>query len=107
METRRRLSSSMEADARRRHEWLWGWDPTPGIVSVWADDTGRATIWRRDPDTGALVREDTRFRPWILLDRLDDLPASHPQITHRELDGPGALRYLVSADNYQTLNAAL
>ena len=88
-------------------EWLWGWDPTPGIVSVWADDTGRATIWRRDPDTGALIREDTRFNPWILLDRLDDLPPSHPRITHRELDGPGALRYLISADNYQTLNAAL
>ena len=24
-----------------------GWDPTPGIVSVWADGTGRAAIWRR------------------------------------------------------------
>ena len=88
-------------------EWLWGWDPTPGIVSVWADETGRATIWRRDPHSGALIREDARFRPWLLLDRLDDLPASHAAITARELDGPGALRYLVSADNYQTLNSAL
>ena len=21
-------------------EWLWGWDPTPGIVSVWAEPSG-------------------------------------------------------------------
>src|SRR5690242_1004849 len=88
-------------------EWLWGWDPTPGIVSVWADDSGRATIWRRNTENGSLIREDDRFRPWLLLDRLDDLPPSHPGIFHRELDGPGALRYLISADNYQTLNAAL
>ena len=27
-----------------------GWDPTPGIVSVWADGDGRATLWRRDPE---------------------------------------------------------
>ena len=23
-------------------EWLWGWDPTPFIVSVWAEHEGRA-----------------------------------------------------------------
>ena len=33
----------------------------------------RATIWRRLPATGELVREEARFRPWLLLDRLDDL----------------------------------
>ena len=54
-------------------EWLWGWDPTPGIVSVWADLAGRASVWRRNPDTGGLVREEARFRPWLVLDRLDDL----------------------------------
>jgi hypothetical protein len=54
-------------------EWLWGWDPTPGIVSVWAEGNGEATVWRRIPDTGALVRETDRYRPWVLLDRLDDL----------------------------------
>ncbi len=26
----------------------WGWDPTPGIVSVWAEADGRAVVWRRD-----------------------------------------------------------
>src|SRR5512146_2781096 len=43
--------------SRREDEWVWGWDSTPGIVSVWADLDGRATVWRRIPKTGALVRE--------------------------------------------------
>jgi len=93
-------------------EWLWGWDPTPGIVSVWAED-GRATVWRRLSDTGALVREEERYRPWLLLDRLDDLqhlgaafgldgdPGA--QVTYRELAGDGALRYVVSAENARIL----
>src|SRR6476659_1749331 len=54
-------------------EWLWGWDPTPGIVSVHADASGRVVVWRRIAESGALVREEERFRPWLLLDRLDDL----------------------------------
>ena len=37
-------------------EWLWGWDPTPGIVSVWAEPSGRAVAWRRLPETGAEKR---------------------------------------------------
>src|SRR5258707_3741064 len=86
-------------------EWLWGWDPTPGIVSVWADADGRATIWRRVAG-GALVCEHARFRPWLVLDFLDGL-ASHPRLTWRELDGPGALRYLVSADDLRTLTRAV
>jgi DNA polymerase I len=97
-------------------EWLWGWDPTPGIVSVWAERDGRATIWRRIAETGALVREDARFRPWVLLDRLDDLAhlgarfgrdGSAALVRYRELDGPGELRYLVSADDLQMLTAAV
>jgi DNA polymerase elongation subunit (family B) len=93
-------------------EWLWGWDPTPGIVSVWAED-GHATVWRRIAETGILVREEERYRPWMLLDRLDDLehlgaalgrdgdPAA--QLTFRELEGDGALRYVVSAENARLL----
>jgi len=93
-------------------EWLWGWDPTPGIVSVWAEGNGRATIWRRIAATGELVREDERFRPWLLLDRLDDLhhlgsrlgpETSGARVRYRELDGPGALRFLVSADDARVL----
>jgi len=99
-------------------EWLWGWDDTPGIVSVWAEADGRATVWRRLPSTGELVREDERFRPWLLLDSLDDLrhlgsalaPEGAPGgagIRYRELSGPGALRFLVSAADGATLASAL
>src|SRR5690242_2056088 len=108
-----------EADPRTEDEWLWGWDPTPGIVTLWAEDDGRVTVWRRDPATGALLREIERFRPWVVLDRLDDLlhlgdalcgdggPIAGARVVYRELDGQGALRYLVSADNYKTLNSAI
>lgn len=100
-------------------EWLWGWDPTPGIVSVWAEPDGRAFVWRRLPGTGALVREDVRFRPWVLLASLEDLthlgdrlrpehegPAPQ-RVTYQELEGPGALRYVVRADDGRALSAAV
>jgi DNA polymerase elongation subunit (family B) len=84
-----------------------GWDPTPGIVSVWADWDGRAIVWRRVPATGALLREDTRFRPWALTDDLDAALAlrgrSTTRMSYRELAGDGALRYLVHADDGRVL----
>ncbi len=83
-------------------EWLAGWDPTPGIVSVWAEGDGQVTVWRRVD--GALVREEVRFRPWILLDHLDDLG---PGITHRELEGPGPLRFVVRGDDMASLGGAV
>ncbi len=98
-------------------EFLWGWDPTPGIVSVWADAGGLATVWRRRPGVEGAVREEARFRPWLLLDRLDDLAhlgdrlrpaaAGGTGITWRELAGHGALRFLVSAPDARTLKAAI
>ncbi len=107
----------MSSAPTHEDEWLWGWDPTPGIVSVWADDDGRAIVWRRTPGTGALVRETERFRPWLLLDALDDLrhlghdlgPESdiEARVRYRELAGPGTLRYLVSADRWSTVHTAL
>ncbi|MGC4050276.1 MAG: DNA polymerase domain-containing protein [Paludibaculum sp.] len=100
-----------------RDEWLWGWNPAPGIVSVWAEHDGWAVIWRRLPETGILVREREKFRPWLLLDRLDDLlhlgdqlaPENEPgaRITYRVLNGPGELRFLVSAEDGRTLSSAL
>lgn len=113
-------------------EWLWGWDPTPGIVSVWAEPDGRAFCWRRRADTGELWCERARFRPWLVLSSLEDLqhlepefvrasdgeaprptsrptsslasrPASRHGLTIRELEGPGELRYLVEADDGRAL----
>jgi DNA polymerase I len=85
-------------------------------VSVWAEDA-RAVVWRRIPDTAALVREDERFRPWLLVDRLDDLlhlgaalgreGDSGARVTYRELEGTEGLRYLVSAENTRALTAPL
>ncbi|AKT42458.1 DNA polymerase domain-containing protein [Chondromyces crocatus] len=104
---------------RKEDEWLWGWDPTPGIVSVWAEPEGRAIVWRRLPETDALVREDLSFRPWLLLASLEDLghlgarlrpegdgPAPH-RVTYQELEGPGALRYVIRADDGRTLSSAI
>jgi DNA polymerase elongation subunit (family B) len=102
---------------RTEDEWLWGWDPTPGIVSVWAESDGRASVWRRLAETGELVREEARFRPWLVLDRLDDLQHLGGRlgregtvgtlVSYSELDGPGTLRYLVRADDGKTLAAAI
>ena len=99
--------------AAAEDEWLWGWDPTPGIVSVWAEADGRAIVWRRIAEDGSLVREDASFRPWILLDSLDDLrhlgdrlgPEGAPgaDLWVRELEGAGELRFLVSARGGRTL----
>jgi DNA polymerase elongation subunit (family B) len=84
----------------REDEWLWGWDPTPGIVGVWAESSGRALVWRRVD--GALHRDIETFRPWVLLDQ----PVAAPGVECRELDGPGALRFLVSAANGRDLARA-
>ena len=91
---------------RPEDEWLWGWDGTPGIVSVWAEAEGRAVVWRRLPESGELVREEERFRPWVLVDRLDHVQPGACDVTCRELEGPGALRYLVSAEDGRALARA-
>jgi DNA polymerase elongation subunit (family B) len=125
---RDRLPPSLPPGARAiEDEWLWGWDPTPGIVSVWAEPDGRAWVWRRLPGTGALVRDDVRFRPWLVIAELSDLahlgarlvsetdPAGRrvtrelaaSEVSYRELAGPGALRYLVRAHDLRPLAAAV
>lgn len=102
----------------REDEWLWGWDPAPGIVSVWAEPSGRVTLWRRVGPELALLREDARYRPWLLLASLDDLehlgPLLGPEgsrdgrvlVTYRALEGAG-LGYLVSAEHARTLSSAV
>jgi DNA polymerase I len=100
-------------------EWLWGWDPTPGIVSVWAEPSGRAWVWRRLPDTRQLVCEAEVYRPWLLLAALDDLahlgsalqPAHMPlrpgSFRYTALEGPGTLRYRVDAEDGNALLSAV
>lgn len=86
-------------------EWLSGWDATPGIVSVWVERDAEAVVWRRSPDTGELTRETATFRPWVLVDNIDHL--GDADVTWRELDGPGALRFHVSANSAKVLNSAV
>jgi DNA polymerase elongation subunit (family B) len=108
--------------ARSGDEALFGWEPTPGIVSVHADREGRALIWRRVG--GRLVCEQDRFRPWIFAASLDDVAhlgrglvaesesgAERALVTYRELDCPPAggawYRFLLSARGGRALERAI
>lgn len=100
----RAIRATIDAAVERANdEWLWGWDHTPGIVSVWADGSGRAWVWRRD--AGVLRTEPVRYRPWVLVDAIDHLLDAN--VSWHELEGPGALRFHVSADTGRTLTDAL
>lgn len=104
---------------RIQDEWLWGWDPTPGIVSVWAEPNGHAIVWRRDPQTRELLREQATFRPWLLIASLNDVqhlgPRLRPEsdgaaralVTYEELDGPSGLRYVLRAEDGRALSPAV
>ncbi|MGV3708889.1 MAG: DNA polymerase domain-containing protein [Gemmatimonas sp.] len=113
------VNSSTPARARTdtEREWLWGWDPTPGIVSVWADGNGVATVWRRNPHTDELTQETERFRPWMLVESIEPLlhlgsalsedASTDARVHFRLLRGDGALRYHVSAASVDDITSAL
>ena len=99
--------------------WLFGWDHTPGIVSVWADRSGRALVWQR---FGAQVRcTEERFHPWLFAATLEDLAhlnaalveeaapgAERAPFRYRELNGPPeAYRFLISAHDGRALERAI
>jgi DNA polymerase elongation subunit (family B) len=102
---------------RNDDEVLFGSDPTPGIVSVWADHEGVALVWRRVG--GATMLERARFEPWILAASLDDVRhlgddlAEHGRpgpavVRYRELDGgPSGFRYLLSSRSGRALTRAV
>ena len=100
-------------------EYLFGWDPTPGIVSVWANREGQAIIWQRVGEHTVSSRE--RFRPWLFATSLQDLAQLGSRLmrsfdsdgdtstfTYLELNGPTeSYRYLISASNGRSLERAL
>src|SRR3989442_8337981 len=100
-------------------EHLFGWDPMPGIVSVWANREGRAIIWQREGERVTCTTE--RFRPWVFATTLADLaqlrsallPSSAPggndvMFSYRELDGlDGSYCYLLTARDGRALEREL
>ena len=100
-------------------EILFGWDPTPGIVSVWADQEGQALVYRRVND--GIRWERRRFRPFLFAASLDDLQhlghaladerspdAAQAEVSFHELEGePGAYRYLLGAASGRALSRAI
>src|SRR5215470_8896806 len=111
---------SSTTPARSNDEWVFGWDPTPGIVSVWASRDGRAVVWRRDGEQVVCVKD--LFRPWLFATTLADvahlgsaliLSTGDPQretslVSYRMLDGAdGTYRYLISARDGRFLEREL
>ena len=101
---------------RLEDEYLFGWDDTPGIVSVWASRSGEAILWRREGERITTSRE--RFRPWLFATSLQDLAhtnvsldtdsAPAARITCRELEGEeGSYRYLLSSADGRLLEREL
>src|SRR5262249_32178088 len=117
--THRLLVSQMPITVTADDTWLFGWDEAPGIVSVWADRSGRALVWQR---TGTQVTcTEERFHPWLFARSLEDLahlgvalaPETAPgkersPFRYCELDGPpDSYRYLISARDGRALERAI
>lgn len=93
---------------------LFGWDPTPCIVSVWGSRTGKALVWQRLGGRVSCTRES--FRPWLFATTLDDLTHlgqtlqldnEQAQVSYREFDGPAdSYRYVLSARDGRFLERA-
>ena len=90
---------------------IFGHDPTSGIVSVHADHTGQAWVWKREKETVALER--ITFRPWIFARDLRDVEHlgsrlvwndDRAEFSVRSLKGDeGTLRYLLTGSDGQSL----
>ncbi|GCF08561.1 DNA polymerase domain-containing protein [Dictyobacter arantiisoli] len=100
-------------------EYLFGWNPTPGIVSVWASRDGRAMVWRRVGDK--IIRSSERYRPWLLATSLRDVEhlgtALQPHdvqvpekvlVRYRGLEGPASsYGYLLFARDTRSLERSI
>jgi len=94
---------------------VFGHDPTPGIVSVHADPSGLALVWRREEVQVVLERE--RYRPWLYTRHLADVQHLGSRLAWadeqapfsvRELPGePDSLKYLLTARDGRALRQAV
>src|SRR5579859_60811 len=92
------LPARTNAQSTAIDERVFGWDPTPGIVSVWANREGRAVVWRRElsepGEPGRVLCTSEQFRPWLFAVSLDDL--SHLGSALRPATAPGSANAPVS-----------
>ncbi len=109
------LQAPAVAQSHKEDEYLFGWNDTPGIVSVWAHRDGRAMVWRRDGESVICTHE--RYLPWLLATSLDDVRhlksglqsfydplAAQAQVRYRKLNGPAAtFCYVLFARSMRTL----
>ncbi|GHO42099.1 DNA polymerase [Ktedonospora formicarum] len=105
--------------AHHHDKMLFGWDPMPGIVSIWATRTGKALIWQRQD--GQVICTQASFRSWLFARTLEDLPQlpvqssallswemDHSPVSYRILDGSaGSFQYLLSARDGRMLERML
>ncbi|MGL4610597.1 MAG: DNA polymerase domain-containing protein [Trueperaceae bacterium] len=100
--------------------WLFGWDTTPCIVSVWAERSGKALMWRRIGDKVICGRE--QYRPWLYAAHLEDVSSLGANLhcddttapfSYQELPGSShslnylPLKYLLSAKDGRSLEQLL
>src|SRR5438105_2345509 len=91
--------------------WLSGCDTTPAIVSVDADDTGHARVWRRTVD--GVVASEHRFPNWFLTTSVDYLahlparylPAAALRAAHGHLDFADELTIITLDSSGRTTDA--
>jgi DNA polymerase I len=106
------LSTSLDdMSALAADEYVFGWDQTEKIVSVWASHAGTAIVWQRTSDGVTCTRES--FRPWLFATTLDDLAHlgralqsenDQAPVSYRLLDGEvGSYRFLLSARDGRSL----
>ncbi|HEX2913314.1 MAG TPA: DNA polymerase domain-containing protein [Chloroflexia bacterium] len=114
------MTITPSGNATHKDEWLFGWDQTPGIVSVWADRTGKVLLWQRLPGQEKVSCQRGSYRPWLFATSLDDLAHLGSGLVEASLDkafqenlpfsyqilaGPEgrSFCYLLSASNGQAL----
>ena len=95
--------------------WLFGWDTTPGIVSVWEERSGKALVWRRAEDK--IILEQNVYRPWLYAAHLEDVSSLGATLRQdddtasfsyqRFRDSTNSLQYLLSAKDGRALEQLL
>ncbi len=103
---------------RSPEDWLWGWDTTPGIVSILAQRNGSVMVWRRTALQEPVIAERDYFLPWALISDIAlltypkihyDLPekADPTVIYAQKLQGTGALQWKLSCANSSLLERSI